>query len=222
MEEEQPDIKLTPVKTSDPQRKMYRESLKRCLSPIQHFNLKENLLKNNGNITKQRIKVNSPFYNIEKRIYAILKIMKIYLDVCCINRPFDDQNQDRIHLEAEAVISVLKHIDEGKWELVSSDAVVYEINQTLNEEKRERLLSINNKAQTYITLDEAIVRRASEIQKIGFTDYDAMHIACSEKAQVDVFLSTDDKLVKKAQTSTNKLSIAIQNPLTWIQKEFEK
>ena len=40
--------------------------------------------------------------------------MQIYLDVCCINRPFDDQNQDRIHLEAEAVISILKHIDEGR------------------------------------------------------------------------------------------------------------
>jgi len=148
--------------------------------------------------------------------------MKIYLDVCCINRPFDDQNQDRIHLEAEAVITILKHVDEGKWEFVSSDAVVHEINQTLDEEKRDRLLSINNKAQKYITFNEAILKRASEIQRIGFTDYDAIHIACSEKAQVDCFLSTDDKLIKKALANTNILSVVIQNPLTWIQKEFEK
>ena len=148
--------------------------------------------------------------------------MKIYLDVCCINRPFDDQNQDRIHLEAEAVITILKHVDEGKWEFVSSDAVVHEINQTLDEEKRDRLLSINNKAQKYITFNGAILKRASEIQRIGFTDYDAIHIACSEKAQVDCFLSTDDKLIKKALANTNILSVVIQNPLTWIQKEFEK
>jgi len=25
--------------------------------------------------------------------------MKIYLDVCCLNRPFDDQVQDRVRLE---------------------------------------------------------------------------------------------------------------------------
>lgn len=26
----------------------------------------------------------------------------IYLDVCCLNRPFDDQTQERIGLEAKA------------------------------------------------------------------------------------------------------------------------
>jgi hypothetical protein len=25
-------------------------------------------------------------------------LMKIYLDVCCLNRPFDDQMQDRVRL----------------------------------------------------------------------------------------------------------------------------
>ena len=28
---------------------------------------------------------------------------RIYLDVCCLNRPFDDQSIDRIHLESEAI-----------------------------------------------------------------------------------------------------------------------
>jgi hypothetical protein len=28
-------------------------------------------------------------------------VPRIYLDVCCLNRPFDDQTQARIHLEAE-------------------------------------------------------------------------------------------------------------------------
>ncbi|MBE2197400.1 MAG: hypothetical protein IAE79_02240 [Anaerolinea sp.] len=27
--------------------------------------------------------------------------MRVYLDVCCLNRPFDDQSQERIQLEAE-------------------------------------------------------------------------------------------------------------------------
>lgn len=31
----------------------------------------------------------------------------IYLDVCCLNSPFDDQTQERIHLEAEAVMLIL-------------------------------------------------------------------------------------------------------------------
>jgi len=34
--------------------------------------------------------------------------MLVYLDVCCLNRPFDDQSQDRIHLESEAVLLILE------------------------------------------------------------------------------------------------------------------
>ncbi len=37
--------------------------------------------------------------------------MKIYLDVCCLNRPFDDQTQDRIHLEAETILTIMKFIE---------------------------------------------------------------------------------------------------------------
>ncbi len=36
--------------------------------------------------------------------------MKIYLDVCCFNRPFDDQTQEKIHLEAEAVFIILSSL----------------------------------------------------------------------------------------------------------------
>jgi hypothetical protein len=31
--------------------------------------------------------------------------MKIYLDVCCLCRPFDDHSETRVQLEAEAVLS---------------------------------------------------------------------------------------------------------------------
>ncbi|MDF2439948.1 MAG: hypothetical protein JWN98_932 [Abditibacteriota bacterium] len=40
--------------------------------------------------------------------------MKIYLDVCCLKRPFDDQGQDRIHLESEAVLLILAHVEAGE------------------------------------------------------------------------------------------------------------
>ncbi len=150
----------------------------------------------------------------------MLIFMKVYFDVCCLNRPFDDQKQDRVHLEAEAILSVLKHIDEGEWELVSSDAVIYEINKTADAERRERLLSINNSAQSYVVVDKTIFERGAVIQEMGFTTYDAMHIACAESVQVDIFLSTDKKLINKALRNKSKLFVAIENPLAWIQEEF--
>ena len=147
-------------------------------------------------------------------------LCKVYFDVCCLNRPFDDQKQDRVHLEAEAILSILKHIDEGEWVLVSSDAVIYEINKTADAERRERLLSINNSAQSYVVVDKTIFERGVVIQEMGFTTYDAMHIACAESVQVDIFLSTDKKLINRALRNKSKLFVAIENPLAWIQEEF--
>lgn len=46
--------------------------------------------------------------------------MRIYLDNCCFNRPFDDQSQIRIMLEAEAKLKVQDDILEKKFELVWS------------------------------------------------------------------------------------------------------
>ena len=37
--------------------------------------------------------------------------MKIYLDACCLNRPFDDQSQDRVRLEAEAILLILGRLE---------------------------------------------------------------------------------------------------------------
>jgi hypothetical protein len=68
--------------------------------------------------------------------------MKIYLDVCCLNRPFDDPSQMRVHLEAEAVLVIIKQVEQAEWTWVSSDAVVYEISKTPNEDRRERLWSL--------------------------------------------------------------------------------
>ena len=57
---------------------------------------------------------------------------KIYLDVCCLNRPFDDWIQERIRLEGEAVISIMEKIKAKKWQLVTSEAVTAELEKMRN------------------------------------------------------------------------------------------
>ena len=78
--------------------------------------------------------------------------MKIYLDVCCLNRPFDDQTQDRIRLEAEAVLIILKYIELGKMVLINSDVIFYEISKIPNLERREKIFSLISKAKIYVKL----------------------------------------------------------------------
>ena len=46
-------------------------------------------------------------------------MVKIYLDNCCFNRPFDDQTQIKIHLETQAKLYIQAKIQEffdyTKW-----------------------------------------------------------------------------------------------------------
>ncbi|MCB2263967.1 MAG: PIN domain-containing protein [Candidatus Thiosymbion ectosymbiont of Robbea hypermnestra] len=113
---------------------------------------------------------------------------------------------------------ILKHIEENDWQWIISDAVLYEIHKTPNDERRGRLNSLNSRSTSCIPVNRLILARSAEIQIMGFKTYDALHIACAEKAAVDVLLSTDDRLLKKARTNQHSLKIKIDNPLAWLQK----
>jgi hypothetical protein len=63
--------------------------------------------------------------------------MKIYLDACCLNRPFDDQRQPRIRLEAEAISLILQNFHQREWEWVGSEVLVYELEQTVDVERKD-------------------------------------------------------------------------------------
>ncbi|MBI3410260.1 MAG: hypothetical protein HY040_18120 [Planctomycetes bacterium] len=39
--------------------------------------------------------------------------MRIYLDACSLQRPFDDRSQPRINVEAEAVLTILRLVESG-------------------------------------------------------------------------------------------------------------
>ena len=76
--------------------------------------------------------------------------------------------------------------------LINSDIIFYEISKIPNFERREKIFSLVSKAEIYVKIDEEIFNRAKEIQKLGIKSYDALHVACAEKADCDIFLTTDD------------------------------
>jgi hypothetical protein len=68
--------------------------------------------------------------------------MKIYFDVSCLNRPFDDQTQPRIRLESEAILLILQRIDSGDWQHVASEMTILEIEAIEDRNRRERVGSV--------------------------------------------------------------------------------
>ena len=124
----------------------------------------------------------------------------------------------RVHLEAEAVLGIIKQVEQAEWTWVSSDAVVYEISKTPNEDRKERLWSLESGASERIELTEAIYLEAEKLQHLGFNALDALHLSCARTAKVDAFLSTDDKLLKIARQHIDAIKLHAVNPLAWLQE----
>jgi len=144
--------------------------------------------------------------------------MKIYLDACCLNRPFDDQRQARVRLEAEAISLILQKLHQRDWEWIGSDILVYELGQTEDLERRERLLLLAGQSHQTVETTEKILTRAEKLETSGFDSYDAIHLASAENSNVDVFLTTDDNLQKIANRNKKMFSCVVTNPVKWLEE----
>ena len=139
-------------------------------------------------------------------------MMKIYLDNCCYNRPFDDQTQERIHLESEAILTILKRGEIGVYQIIGSDIVRLEIERMSDGVKKQRVKELYQVASMSISYSEEIKDRAAEIVSTSkIRNFDSLHIASAEVAGVDVLITTDDKLEKMA--AKLNLKIKVMNPL---------
>ncbi|MDP3260049.1 MAG: PIN domain-containing protein [Thermodesulfovibrionales bacterium] len=145
-----------------------------------------------------------------------MKKLRIYLDVCCLNRPFDDQTQDRIHLESEAILSILNYSQTLNWDIIGSEAIDIEIFKMPDSEKKLKVGILASMHQSYVAVDRGLEIRASKLEESGFKTFDALHIACAEKGDADVLLTTDDGLLSKAAQRRSNLKIEIRNPLEWV------
>lgn len=140
--------------------------------------------------------------------------MKIYMDVCCFNRPFDDQTQTRIRLEAEAILSILSRCQNGEWSLAASDVIDYELSNLTNEEKLEKVRSLYSVARNRAELTQQARVNAAVYQQNGIDPFDSLHLAVAESSNQNILLTTDDKFLRKA--SAIDLKIAVANPVTWL------
>lgn len=148
--------------------------------------------------------------------------MKVFLDVCCLNRPFDDRSQVRISLEIEAIQNILQSCLDGKFKLIDSDTIHSEISQDRDLERQIKVRAILSLAKIRVRSSENLKQRTKELIGLGFTPYDAAHLASAERGKADIFLSTDDKLVKRAKNYKDQIKVAVDNPVSWILDVYEK
>ncbi|MFC1895183.1 PIN domain-containing protein [Thermodesulfobacteriota bacterium] len=141
----------------------------------------------------------------------------IYLDVCALSRPFDDQGFLRIRLETEAVNLILSKVRQGLYGLLVSPVHIEEIESIEDPVERIELQTMLATWGQPVTVDRAkTMTRAEELERSRIGIADAAHIAFAEESGAP-FISVDDRLVKKCAGIAK--NIWYGNPVAFCEKE---
>jgi len=125
--------------------------------------------------------------------------MRVYLDMCSIQRPLDTKSQVRIAVEAEAILGLLSLNESGRLDLVSSDALMFEAEQNPQPVRKEYALEVLAEARVFVHTDAQLEERARKLLAGGLKPLDALHLASAEAGQADFLCTCDDRFLKRAK-----------------------
>lgn len=126
-------------------------------------------------------------------------MLRIYLDNCCFNRPYDDQSQFRIALETQCKLRIQDRIKSGEVTLAASYILRYECAANPHIMRRETIMEfIRRYVGFYVGIERQaeIEEKAREIMRTGVKFKDACHVASAIFARCDYLISTDKRLLK--------------------------
>ena len=138
--------------------------------------------------------------------------MKIYFDMCSLQRPLDDKSQLRVLLEAQAVLGVLAFCESGKADVVASDALLFESDANPDAVRRDFANQAIAKSAHFIHTTPQIKAKAQTFIDAGIKPLDALHLASAIAAKADFLCTCDDRFLKKARLLDTK-STRIVSPL---------
>jgi predicted nucleic acid-binding protein len=124
--------------------------------------------------------------------------MRVYLDNCTYNRPFDRQQDIIIHLETEARLAIQQMIKDNEVELIWSDVLDYENNDNPFEERRAKIGEWKELASGKVAMNDIIVENAGKLMETGLRQKDAAHISSAIYGKSDYFITVDRKVLNKS------------------------
>ena len=125
--------------------------------------------------------------------------MRIYLDNCCYNRPFDEQTQLRVRLETEAKLRIQHLMRSGAVEYVWSDMLSQEVLDNPFVYRRDKILEWKNNAAIDVEITPEVIASAEELVGLGLGNADALHLACARTVDCDWFITADAGILKKVR-----------------------
>jgi hypothetical protein len=86
----------------------------------------------------------------------------VYLDVCTLCRPYDDQNLMRIRLETDAFYLILQHIHNGRYTMIVSPVHFREVAAIDESRERIEVTALLHRYGTTPSCDLSAVRQRAE------------------------------------------------------------
>ncbi len=128
-----------------------------------------------------------------------MKKIKVYLDNCCFNRPYDDQEQVAIRLESMAKLEIQALIKKEVISLIWSFMLDFENNENIDSEKRDKIFEWEKFSKTYFIGTDKTIEIAKHFTSIGIKSKDAVHLACAIESGCDYFITTDKGIYRKRE-----------------------
>lgn len=146
--------------------------------------------------------------------------MRVYLDNCCFNRPYDQPLQTRIINEARAKMEIQLAIAKGKLELAASFMLVAENAKCPMQMAREyNLYFMHTFAKVYVSTQriDSLESLVSQIMNTGIKRADATHVACAIDAGCDYFITVDDRVLKYAD---DRIKVITPNDMLYVMEDL--
>ena len=140
----------------------------------------------------------------------------IYLDTCCLGRPFDEQTQERVRHETQALREIGDCFITGQLRWISSTVLETEVGNNPRVKQRNEIMAKLSLAHQTVQVGAEETVRAAHLQQLGFPSFDALHIACAESGGADVLLTTDDVFLNRAKRLRQHLHVEVENPYAWL------
>src|ERR1017187_8038269 len=138
-------------------------------------------------------------------------MLRVYLDNCCLNRPFDVSDQDRIKLEVEAIRAIVRMLKRGELIWVTSSVLESELAANPDKSRAARIHRFFDLPFERVDFDRSDAERAAELNLFGVKGIDAFHLAAAERGKCDAFLTTDDRLIAAVRKAGKEIRLAVSS-----------
>lgn len=148
-------------------------------------------------------------------------LMRIYLDLCCFNRPYDDQSQMRVRIETEAKLSLQEKVRSSVYELAWSSVLDLENSKNPYIEHMQAISQWRALAAIYVMAGSKALAIAEPLVNAGVSAFDALHVASAVVGKADLFVTTDDRLLKKVRNLTSIKVFLPVEALSFLENWYE-